>query len=208
MDFVDDVLARENNSVPIVNKVRAKFDALPSPEVSSADVRNIQRGQGHPKRIIDWLNERGALGEHHNADKNWNIVFNNKSVRSVISHGAADGKLALLEYVPDLIKNGIYITTTIKNNNGGYRKATPKEIYTQNILKSHILAAKASIDGKESIVGIVIKEDENGKRYYDHAIKIGEQESSKVTNRRAPEAFPDPQSTIINIVQKHLAVNN
>jgi len=192
---------------PRNNEVQTKFDALPSPEVSSSDVRNIQRGQGYSRRVIDWLNQNDVLGDYRNNDKGWDITFNNKSVRSVLSHGAADGKTALLKHVPDLIEDGVYLTTTIKNNDGTYREATQKEIGTPNIQKSHIFVAKANIDGERSRIGFVVKEDENGKRYYDHAIKIGEQESSKVTNQRAPEAFPDPQSTISNIVQKYLAVN-
>ena len=198
----------ETRQVGNNNEKRAKFDALPSPEVNSADVRNIPRGQGYSRNIIDWLNKNDVLGDYRNVDKGWDIAFNNRSVRSVLSHGAADGKVALLKYAPDLIENGVYLTTTIKNSDGTYKEATAKEIDNADIPKSHILAAKADIDGRESTIGIVVKEDRNGRRYYDHAIKIGEEEIPGNTNQRASEVSPESPSTISNIVQKHLAVNN
>jgi hypothetical protein len=46
--------------------------------------------------------------------------------------GGRDGKVALLEIVPELIKNGIFLETTSANDFG---------------LDSHIFASKATIDG-------------------------------------------------------------
>jgi len=207
MDKSEIVLYQQDSIITSV-EVRLKFDALPMPEVSTAEVRNIKHGRGFSRRVIDWLNQKKLMGEYRNIDKGWDIAFNNRSVRNVMSHGAMDGKVALLEYAPDLIENGVYLTTTIKNSDGVYREAALKEIKDRTLSKSHIFAAKADIDGQKSTVGIVVKEDSNGRRYYDHAIKIGDQEVSGGANQRASGQSSDPQSTISNIVQKHLAVNS
>jgi len=167
----------------ITVETRLKFNALPSPEVSSADVRNIQRGQGYIKKIIHWLSEKNALGEYHNADKNWDIIFNSRSVRNVMGHKAGDGKVALLEYVPSLIENGIYLETIPKGDG----------------LSSHIFAAKATFDGKPSTIGFVVREDANGKRYYDHAIRFedkGRAESGIRASETTAEVLPDSLNSI------------
>jgi len=189
--------------------VRLKFNALSSPRVSSFDVRNIQHGQGYIRRVIDWLNQKDVLGEYHNADKGWDIAFNNRSVRNVLNHDAGEGKVALLEYAPYLIENGVYITTTIKGGDGKYAEATPAEINNTLISKSHIFAAKATIDGQNHTIGVVVREDSNGKRYYDHVIRIGDSAEPRLRKSETASAIlPEPLSTISNIVQKHLVVNN
>ena len=86
----------------------------------------------------------------------------------------------------------------------------PALLLKNNDLDSHIFAAKATIDGEPSIVGFVVRDDVNGKRYYDHAIKVesGERVEPGI---RATETtarnLPENPSTISNIVQKHLKVN-
>ncbi|MCL2219399.1 MAG: hypothetical protein FWC23_03380 [Chitinispirillia bacterium] len=197
--------ARSEGRPEAANETRAKFDAIPSPEVSSAEVKNIQRGQGFVGRVIDWLTQKDALGDYKNTDRDWDVTFNRRSVKNVISHGAMDGKVALLEYAPDLIEDGVYLEATVKDGSGGYRKATSAELNDPQVLKSHVFAARATIDGIPSTVGFVVREDTNGKRYYDHAIKIGDQEDSRV---RVPETTAanqsNPQRTVSDIVQEHL----
>ncbi|MDR2504325.1 MAG: hypothetical protein LBD82_08125 [Deltaproteobacteria bacterium] len=56
--------------------------------------------------------------------------------------------------IPQLIEHGVYLEKTAKTGK----------------LNSHIFAAKAMIDGKPYTVGFVVREDVNGKRYYDHAL--------------------------------------
>ena len=178
-----------------VNDKRERFDALPSLEVSTSEVKALGHGEGFRSRVIGWLKQKGVFGEHRNVHKGWNITLSRKGARNVMAHEAQDGKVALLGCVPDLIRNGIYLET-MHNDDGTV---------------SHIFAAKATIDGKPSIIGVVVREDRNGKRYYDHAIR-SESGVRAETGTRATETTagnpPENPNTISNIVQKHLKVNS
>jgi hypothetical protein len=134
------------------------------------------------------------LGDYRNADKGWDISFNNGSVRNTAGHAAGEGKIALLAHVPDLIKNGIYLETTTKDDG----------------TVSHIFAAKANIDGKPHIVGFVVREVEGGKRYYDHTIRIEEEGWANPRTRESDTAAAEPPeapTSVYNILKKHLGVN-
>jgi hypothetical protein len=173
---------------------KEKFDALSPVNVSSDEVRTLGHGEGFRRRVLDWIIKKDILKNYHNADKGWDITFNNRSVRNTAGHKAGEGKIALLKYVPDLIKNGIYLETTTKD--GG---AT-----------SHIFAAKANLDGKPSIVGFVVREVENGKRYYDHTIRIEDEGWAEPRTRESDTTATEPPeapTSVYNILKKHLGVN-
>ena len=192
------------------NEKRARFDAMPSPEVSSDEVRNIPAtGGGYVGRIVEWLKPKGVLGQYKNNETGWdNIVINRSSVKSVTHHDAGPGKVSLLEAVPNLIKNGIYLETNPKNREG---------------LISHIFAGKATVDGIPYAVSYIVREDHNGRRYYDHSLtriealdRIDDQAPAQFTDesttrlRRSttrPEANPIGEETTVNILKKHLCVN-
>jgi len=192
------------------NEKRARFDALPSPEVNSDEVRNIPAtGGGYVGRIVEWLKPKGVLGQYKNNETGWdNIVINRSSVKSVTHHDAGPGKVSLLEAVPNLIKNGIYLETNPKNREG---------------LISHIFAGKATVDGIPYAVSYIVREDHNGRRYYDHSLtriealdRIDDQAPAQFTDesttrlRRSttrPEANPIGEETTVNILKKHLCVN-
>jgi len=191
---------------------RARFDMLPSPEVSSAEVRHIPTtGGGYVGRLVEWLKSKNVLGKSYkNNDTGMdNIVINERSVRNVVHHGAGAGKVALLEAVPDLIKNGIFLETNPKNDNG---------------LISHIFAAKATIDGEDYAISYVVREDVNGRRYYDHSLtkiealdRIDSQAPNDLTNESAtgfrrdvsrPSTIPAGEESTVKILKKHLGVNS
>jgi hypothetical protein len=178
-----------------VNDKRARFDALPLLEVSSAEVRALGHGDGFVRRVLDWLKKKDVLGDYHNADKDWEIAIDGSGVRSVLSHGAGEGKVALLEYVPDLIKSGIFLETTPQANNNN----------------SHIFAAKANLDGKPYVIGFVVRETNKGKRYYDHTIIVEEEGWAETWSRETNTAGANPPNnptSVINILKKHLKVNS
>jgi hypothetical protein len=193
------------------NEKRTKFDALPSPEVSSDEIRNIPAtGGGYVGRIVEWLKPKGVLGhKYKNDDTGWdNITISRSSVKSVTHHDAGPGKVSLLEAVPILIKNGIYLETNPKNQYG---------------LISHIFAGKATIDNIPYAVSYIVREDHNGRRYYDHSLtriealdRFDDQAPAQFTDENAtrlrrsptrPEAKPVGEETTVNILKKHLGVN-
>jgi hypothetical protein len=216
------------------NEKRARFDALPSPEVCSDEVRDIPvTGGGYVGRIVDWLKSKGVIGQYKNDETGWdNIAVSRSSVKGVIHHYAGAGKITLLEATPDLIKNGIFLETNPKNDNG---------------LISHIFAGKATVDGVPYAVSYVIREDKNGRRYYDHSLiklatldRIDSQAPTltnknvhqirahispagghlageeSITDRKStgtqhqltwPSAQPAGEESTVNILKKHIGVN-
>ncbi|MDR2693907.1 MAG: hypothetical protein LBB74_06800 [Chitinispirillales bacterium] len=174
---------------------KEKFDAMKPIEVSSTEVRALGHGEGFVKRALDWLTKKGALGDYRNVDKGWEITIDGSGVRSVLSHGAGEGKVALLEYVPDLIMGGIFLETTPHGRN----------------CNSHIFAAKANLDGKPYVVGFVVREANRGKRYYDHTIIFEEAGWAETWSRETDTAGANPPNnptSVLNILKKHLKVNN
>jgi hypothetical protein len=186
---------------------RAKFDVLLSPEVNSAEVSSIPNGEGRMCMIINWLSRKNIFGVYKNTVTGWDIAISRRNARSVISHGANCGKIALLEVVPDLIKNGIYLETANK--------------YGSN-LKSHLFVAKAVVDRKSYAICYVVREDNNGKRYYDHSL-ISKETLDRLpdqASRDTDKGFLPVHATLttpteslaceistINILKKHLSVN-
>jgi hypothetical protein len=172
---------------------KEKFDAMVPIDANSNGVRTLGHGDGFKARVLGWLEQKGIFGEYRNIDKLCSIEFNKKSARNVLGHSAGDGKVALLEHVPGLIENGIYLEKTVKEDG----------------TISHIFAAKANLDGKPHIVGFVVRETTNGKRYYDHTIRVEEgwAETKTVQSDTAAANPPETPTSIYNILKKHLEVN-
>ncbi|MDR1490201.1 MAG: hypothetical protein LBS65_06930, partial [Desulfovibrio sp.] len=176
---------------------QAKFDAIQPLEANSKEIPK-QRGEGFLQRLIEWAKERGILGKWKNNDKRWkNIEVSPNSIRSVAKHGTGDKKLAAILAIPKLIQNGIYLETTVRKEK----------------LNSHVFASKIIVDRKPYIVGFVIREDVNGKRYYDHALteiyegqEIFAPGPVTVSARHGSGGMNATSETIESIVRKHLGV--
>jgi hypothetical protein len=189
---------------------QAKFDALPSLEVNSKEAKVLRGGDGFMGRVRAWIEGKGLFGLYQNGDAGIDgIIFDDTSVDRVVSHGAGDGKVALLQIVPDLIRSGIHLETTDVN--------TP--------MKRHIFAGKATIDGTPYAIGFVVREDVNGRRYYDHSLtqlsaldgsgNIGSGTAQEPKQRGASQPLPSRtgqesaanRESVSDIVRKHLGVN-
>ena len=181
---------------------RRKYEALTALEVSSKEIKSL-RGPGEfTKRLVEWAHDKGLFDKFTNLDSGMdNIEFNAASVRSVKQHNAGDRKLAILQAAPELIKHGIYLESTKRNEQG---------------LVSHIFAGKVKIDESENVVGFVIREDVNGRRYYDHRVvyladkNTGREVEASRPSRPDQGATPSKRVTdyddIVTIVKKHLGV--
>ena len=163
-------------------------------------------GSGYVGRIVEWLQSKGVIGQYKNNETEWdNIAVSRSSVKGVIHHYAGIGKITLLEATPDLIKNGIFLETNPKNDNG---------------LISHIFADKATVDGVPYAVSYVVREDKNGRRHYDHSLtkiealdRIDDQALMQYTDRKStgtqhqltwPSAQPAGEESTVNILKNKL----
>ena len=201
------------------NEKRAKFAALPSPEVSSdvisklfSATREEAGGKSVLSRAKEWIASKNLFGNYTNDDTGWEIDFNKKSTANVVSHGAGPQKIALMGAVPDLIETGIHLETV------------PGKAPGQ---KTHVFAGKTTIDGVDYAVSFAVRESAEGKRYYDHSLtKIealdrldqapesatGEphrniQPTEEISALSESSTSPTGKPSLTNILKKHLGVN-
>jgi len=158
-------------------------------------------------KVIPWMKERGYLrGDYRNSDRKWdNIAITAKGVQDGLRHGAGPEKVQVFGVLPEMIENGVYIGTS-------YGKT-----YQQR-MKRHIFAAKVNIGNKSMLVGFIIAEDPNGRRFYDHELTEIKNLDGRPSQGGADDsgngaAFRTHQDTgyepdsVINIVQNGLTVN-
>lgn len=178
-----------------IREIQEKFIALGTIDVSSEEVQNLQKERGVNKAIIEWVDGKNILKDDYvNNDTGWgDIQFRRSSIRDVINHGSGDGKIALLQAVPELIRDGIYLETTRRNDQGQL---------------SHVFAAKATVDGEPYVVAFTINEDMNGRRYYNHEMTEMEKVPGRASIRNATSR---PTATnrepITNILREYINVN-
>lgn len=184
---------------------RRKFDGSPVAELSGNEIFeliepvNISKAR---KKAFAWARENGLYREdYQNTDTGWSdIAVREKGVEDSLRHGGGPQKIQTVAALPFFIHDGIFLETTTAHNE------------KQQGMKSHVFAAKVNIAGKSMVVGFVIKEDANGKRFYDHELTEIENLDGLVTHSGAiglatEKAFQTRQGLTINIVQKHLGVN-
>jgi hypothetical protein len=94
--------------------------------------------------------------------------------------------------LPEIIKSGIYLESDKPDGDGNIR---------------HIFAAKMSMNGEPLVVGFVVKEHKDGKKYYDHEVTEIENLGSLALAEKQT-GTPEPhRDSVMNIVRKHLGVN-
>ena len=209
----------ETRQVGNNNEIRAKFDALPSPEVSSDNVRAIYEaspemadGRSLTSRVREWIRSKNIFGKYINDDTGWDVEFNKVSAENVAMHHAGPQKAAIMEIVPDLIEAGIYLETVSGKAPGQ---------------KTHVFAGKATIDGEDYAISFAVRESAEGMRYYDHSltkIKALDQldQAPKAATEEPHRNIPPTEDasahmesstsltskpSLNNILKKHLAVN-
>ena len=110
------------------------------------------------QKAIDYYEKHLANTEVENPELG-KILFSKNGFKKPISFSADERKLKLFPYLPEIIKNGkLAEDNTDKHNRS-------------NVLNFYTLKSKINIDGKDEIVRISIRKDNNGKLYYDHVIQ-------------------------------------
>lgn len=174
---------------------RAKFEAAPAAKITGEEIfkadEQLPAFSQIYNKMIAWLSERGWLKKFLNNDSGWDISVSRQSIRSAVYHGAGRGKAQALAALPDIIKNGIYVAPGKILENGNRR---------------HIFAAKINIKEELFVVGFVVEENRNGKKFYNHELTEIENLDSQWRPQGESRSDASRDSSVMNIVQKHLGV--
>lgn len=89
-----------------------------------------------------------------NADTGWEVLVTPRSIEKSLSHGFDELLARSVPFIPQIIEGGIHVASIEKKPG----------------LISHIFANKIRLDGRDYVVGFVLREDVNGNRFYDHEL--------------------------------------
>jgi len=104
--------------------------------------------EGWRQKVIDWALDK-LPGSINTADGE--VFFSCSSVRNAIAHGKGRLKLLSIPYIPPMLQNGVLFYTEKGKDFVFYNYAHP-----------------FIFEGEEHYAIIVVKEDCNGKRFYDN----------------------------------------
>ena len=146
--------ARRPDSLP------SRFADMPTIEADStqwfgpgkaidADSRNMR------KAVHDWARTAFPQGTMvANADTGWGVQVTPSGIKASLHHGYDELLARSVPFIPQIIESGIHLDSIEKKPG----------------LMSHIFANKIRLDGQDYVVGFVLREDDNGNRFYDHEL--------------------------------------
>lgn len=150
------------------------------------------------RRIQEWWSERyGNDTAFVNQDNGWEIITNKRSVIHSMSHGFDDVLGQSVPFIPELLK-------TAKYAGKGYKDSA---------WQTHIFVNRLKLNGKEYVAGLVVREDINGRRFYNHELSkiISPDELQVGPASLAKGAELDTRShqgDVINLLRDWLGVND
>lgn len=114
-----------------------------------ADSRNMR------KAVHDWARTAFPQGTTvANADTGWGVQVTPSGIKASLHHGYDELLARSVPFIPQIIESGIHLDSIEKKPG----------------LMSHIFANKIRLDGQDYVVGFVLREDDNGNRFYDHEL--------------------------------------
>ena len=123
--------------------------AIPTEELDAGQKKQLRDSvQGWAKKYF------GADTLVSNAERGWDVRITAKGIKDTLHHGLDPLLAKSVPFIPQIIEGGIYLDSIEKNPG----------------LMSHIFANKIRLDGQDYVVGFVLREDENGNRFYDHEL--------------------------------------
>jgi len=141
-----------NEKVELAKKINQLFPYTITVPVSGDDYEvysaYLKRSDGWRQMVIDWamniLPSSIIMADGE-------VFFSRSSLRNALAHGKGRLKLLSIPYIPLMIQNGVLFYTEKENSFIFYNYAHP-----------------LIFDGEGHYAIIVIKEDFNGKRFYDN----------------------------------------
>lgn len=126
-----------------------EMPAIPTEELDAGQKKQLRDSvQGWAKKYF------GADTLVSNAERGWDVRITAKGIKDTLHHGFDPLLAKSVPFIPQIIEGGIYLDSIEKNPG----------------LMSHIFANKIRLDGQDYVVGFVLREDENGNRFYDHEL--------------------------------------
>ena len=118
------------------------------------------------------------------------VQISKRGINDSLFHGHDKYKVSLYSVLDELIENGVLINELVEDGK-----------------RNWILANKIIRDGNTGYVGVVIKEDRQGNRYYDHTIMQKNNWTARSQSAKQSEA-PTLHPAISNIIHDILNVND
>jgi hypothetical protein len=148
----------------------------------------INQINGWRQKVIDWAITKLPKSV---VTSDGEVFFTRSSIRNAIAHGKGKLKLLTIPYIPMMLQNGILFHTEKKQNFTFYNYAHPILFECKNLYAI-----------------LVVREDHNGKRFYDNEfitkIKLadGLDNSQELpTARQKTCAHPSTGSILQNILK-------
>ncbi len=184
------------------NALAARFASMPLIEADSslwfgpgkavdANKRNMR------KAVQAWSKTRFPQGStFHNQDRGWDVQISPRGITKTLSHGFDETLARSIPFIPQIVESGIYIADG-KIEHG---------------MQTHIFANKINLDGQEYVVGFVVREDQNGRRFYDHElteiIDPGSLNAASLSKDGEEHATRANRGIVMNILRDSLGVND
>lgn len=170
---------------------RTKSVSISGNEIEASDDMKVYR-----KNALEY--GKSLRGEYLNADTNNTIIINRDSITEVLHHdGNNVAHIQSIAAIPQLIENGIYITSEPVSQVSSERLKNAKEV--------QYYVCGLNIGGVPYTVKFVVAEFENGERYYDHALT--QIEKGDLLNRaELSSTVADSKSPISDIKDKRLVL--
>lgn len=188
-------------SVRLGNPLASRFADMPMIEADSSawfgPGKEIEaEGRNLRKALWEWVKSRFPKGTTvKNTDQGWDVQVTPSGIKSSLHHGYDDILARSVPFIPRIIEGGIHIASIEKKPG----------------LMSHIFANKIRLDGRDYVVGFVLREDRTGNRFYDHELteiinpdwlKPGRDTSEEALGHRTN------RGDVMNILRDKLGVND
>ncbi|MDR1367091.1 MAG: hypothetical protein LBJ76_00030, partial [Candidatus Accumulibacter sp.] len=178
--------------------LRQKIDATPVIEATTDALRQ----DGSRKELQrDAVDSYRGKPEVTNKDTGKIIKIAASGLNNSLQHGMNLEKRAVISILDQLVENGIFVARDTENMRPGVKAV-------------ETFASRVSVDGKPFVARIVVREVQDGRRFYDHELSTLENERLTSTSGGSEESFisrpsePRPLASLGNkVLQSALAVN-
>ena len=106
------------------------------------------------KKALEYVQSASFKSSVVNAIDGSEIRISKSGIREALSHGSGPGKIQAVAAIPGMLERAVPISSA------PHAHGRPET--------RHIYAAELNISGKKFIVGLVVREDVNGRKFYDH----------------------------------------